>query len=95
MKSVQPAYGALVVQMVLPVGLVKECVAFALVRTCVVLINCASFDAQYPFNRTQILGRDVIWPKYESLTVTEITSHCLVNILSDPATIELRKQARG
>ena len=68
--------------MVLSLGLVKEWEAFALVRTCVVLINCVSFDAQYPFNCAQIYGRDVVWPKYESLIVTEIISHCLVIFVS-------------
>ncbi len=74
----QPTYGALLVHMVLPLGLVEKWEAFALVRACVVLINCTSFDAQYPFNRAQIFGRDVVWPKYESLIVTEIGCHCLV-----------------
>ncbi len=78
MKSVQPTYGALVVQMVLPLGLVKEWEAFTLVRICAVLINCASFDAPYPFNHAQIFRRDVVWPKYESLIVTDISSHFLV-----------------
>jgi len=78
MKSVQPTYGARVVQMVLPLGLVEEWEAFALVRTCVVPINYAKFDAQYPFNRAQIFGRDVVWPTYEFLIVIEISCHCLV-----------------
>ena len=40
------------------------------------LVNCTSFYAQYPFNRAQIFGRDVVWTKYELLIVTKIS--CLV-----------------
>ena len=78
MKSVHPTYRALVVQMVLPLGLVQEWKALTLVRTCMVLINCTSFGAQYAFDRAQIFRRDVVWAKYETLIVTEISSHCLV-----------------
>ncbi len=64
--------------MVFPLGLVKKWEAFTLVSTSVVVVNCTSFDAQYPFNRAQIFERDVVWTKYESLIVTKISSHCLV-----------------
>jgi hypothetical protein len=78
MKSVHPTYRALVVQMVLPLGLVQEWKALTLVRTCMVLVNCTSFDAQYAFDRAQIFRRDVVWAKYKALIVTKISSHCLV-----------------
>ena len=64
--------------MVLPLGLVQEWETLTLVRTCVVLINCTSFDAQYPFNRAKIFRRDIVWAKYKTLIVTEISSHGLV-----------------
>jgi hypothetical protein len=64
--------------MVLPLGLVKKWEAFTLVSTSVVLVNCTSFDAQYPFDRAQIFGSDIVWTKYESLIVTKISGHCLV-----------------
>jgi hypothetical protein len=77
MKSAHPTYRALVVQMVLPLGLVQKWKALTLVRTCMVLINRTSFDAQYPFNRGKIFRRDVVWAKYKTLIVTEVSSHRL------------------
>ncbi len=78
MNSVHPTYRALVVQMVLPLGLVQKWKALTLVRTCMVLINYARFDAQYPANRVKRNRRDVVCAKYETLIVSEISSHCLV-----------------
>jgi hypothetical protein len=56
--------------MVLPLGLVQKWETLTLVRTCVVLVNCTSFDAQYPFNLAKIFRRGIVWAKYKTLIVT-------------------------
>ena len=95
MNTANPAYRALVVQMVLPLGLVQKWKVLTLVRTGMVLINCTSFDALYPFNRATIFRRDVVWAKYKTLVVTKISSHCLVIFIPALQPCHCRSTYRG
>jgi hypothetical protein len=81
--------------MLLPLGLVQKWETLTLVRTCVVLVNCTSFDAQYPFTRAKIFRRGIVWVKYKMLIVTEIRSHGLVVLIPTLQRCDYRKNTQG
>ena len=81
--------------MVLPLGLVLKWKTLTLVRTCVVLVNCTSFDAQYPFNRAKIFRRGIVKAKYKTLILTEISSHGLVVFIPTLQRCDCRKKYLG
>jgi hypothetical protein len=50
---------------------------------------------QYPFNRAQFFGRDVVWPKCESLIVAKTSSHCLVIFVPGLQRCHCERKAAG